>query len=320
MTDTMNMNENMTTGQRIVCEAMEPEEVQLAQIRLNGGFVYDVCWLPQEWLVRIETGLDRKGEPNYLWYSDNSTIGSTLARVIGCEEDKIRIWGLKVFNDEGVTDALSYETRGLNQNTWHDYASEGYALQFHVQTRCHHNEGDVECCPQTCGKGMTESAFCAQLAKVVAQNEALESLKQYSSDAEIEPEEAADGEETEAASEADEEEPDKAAILEAARAMWQRWAQKEDAPEEVRAMWQRWAEEDATPEPEPEPEVEAEKEATPETEPEAEAEPEVEAEPESETYEEALKDDAAFDLIEARLLYVIIFLLGFVVAMLLKFP
>jgi hypothetical protein len=331
MTDTINMNinenmnENMTTGQRIVREAMEPEEVQLAQIRLNGGFVYDVCWLPQEWLVRIETGLDRKGEPNYLWYSDNSTIGSTLARVIGCEEDKIRIWGLKVFNDEGVTDALSYETRGLNQNTWHDYASEGYALQFHVQTRCHHNEGDVECCPQTCGKGMTESAFCAQLAKVVAQNEALESLKQYSSDAEMQPEET-----DEAASEAGEEEPDKAAILEAARAMWQRWAQKEDAPEEVRAMWQRWAEKDATPEPEPE--VEAEKQATPETEAEAEEEaeeepeseaeeePESEAEAESETYEEALKDDAAFDLIEARLLYVIIFLLGFVVAMLLKFP
>ena len=282
----------MTTGQRIVREAMEPEEVQLAQIRLNGGFVYDVCWLPQEWLVRIETGLDRKGEPNYLWYSDNSTIGSTLARVIGCEEDKIRIWGLKVFNDEGVTDALSYETRGLNQNTWHEYASEGYALQFHVQTRCHHNEGDVECCPQTCGKGMTESAFCAQLAKVVAQNEALESLKQYSSDAEIEPEEAAASHDEDE----EEEEPDKAAILEAARAMWQRWAQKEDAPEEV----------------------EAEKETRPEAEPEVEAE--AEAEPESETYEEALKDDAAFDLIEARLLYVIIFLLGFVVAMLLKFP
>lgn len=317
MTDTMNMNmnENMTTGQRIVREAMEPEEVQLAQIRLNGGFVYDVCWLPQEWLVRIETGLDRKGEPNYLWYSDNSTIGSTLARVIGCEEDKIRIWGLKVFNDEGVTDALSYETRGLNQNTWHDYASEGYALQFHVQTRCHHNEGDVECCPQTCGKGMTESAFCAQLAKVVAQNEALESLKQYSSDAEMQPEEAAAAEDDE-----EEEEPDKAAILEAARAMWQRWAQKEDAPEEVRAMWQRWAEKDATPETEPE--VEAEPEAEPEAEEEAEEEPEseAEAEAESETYEEALKDDAAFDLIEARLLYVIIFLLGFVVAMLLKFP
>ena len=330
MTDTMNMNmnENMTTGQRIVREAMEPEEVQLAQIRLNGGFVYDVCWLPQEWLVRIETGLDRKGEPNYMWYSDNSTIGSTLARVIGCEEDKIRIWGLKVFNDEGVTDALSYETRGLNQNTWHDYASEGYALQFHVQTRCHHNEGDVECCPQTCGKGMTESAFCAQLAKVVAQNEALESLKQYSSDAEMQPEEAADGEETEAASEAGEEEPDKAAILEAARAMWQRWAQKEDAPEEVRAMWQRWAEKDSTPEAEPESEAEPEAEAEPESEAEPEAEAEVEAEAEaeaeeeaeSETYEEALKDDAAFDLIEARLLYVIIFLLGFVVAMILKFP
>jgi hypothetical protein len=263
-----------------------------------------------------------------MWYSDNSTIGSTLARVIGCEEDKIRIWGLKVFNDEGVTDALSYETRGLNQNTWHDYASEGYALQFHVQTRCHHNEGDVECCPQTCGKGMTESAFCAQLAKVVAQNEALESLKQYSSDAEMQPEEAADGEETEAASEAGEEEPDKAAILEAARAMWQRWAQKEDAPEEVRAMWQRWAEKDSTPEAEPESEAEPEAEAEPESEAEPEAEAEVEAEAEaeaeeeaeSETYEEALKDDAAFDLIEARLLYVIIFLLGFVVAMILKFP
>jgi hypothetical protein len=100
--------------------------------------------------------------------------------------------------------------------------------------------------------------------------------------------------------------------------MWQRWAQKEDAPEEARAMWQRWAEKDATPQPEPE--VEAEKEATPETEPEAEAEAEAEEEPESETYEEALKDDAAFDLIEQRLLYLIVFLLGFVVAMLLKFP
>jgi len=314
MTDTMNMNMNETTGERIVREAMEePEYVQLAQIMVSSGYVYDVCWLPGEGAVRIETGLDRKGRPDYLCYPDTFTIGSTLAEVIGCDEEKICIWGLKIFNDKGVADALSYETRRFKENIWYDYASEGYALQFHVQTRCHHNEGDVECCPQTCGKGMTESAFCAQLAKVVAQNEALESLKQYSSDAEMEPEEA-----DEAASEAGEEEPDKAAILEAARAMWQRWAQKEDAPEEVRAMWQRWAEEDATPEPEPE--VEAEAEATPETEPEPEAEVESEEEPESETYDEALKDDAAFDLIEARLLYVIIFLLGFVVAMLLKFP
>jgi hypothetical protein len=302
MTDTMNMNMNMneTTGERIVREAMEePEYVQLAQIMVSSGYVYDVCWLPGEGAVRIETGLDRKGRPDYLCYPDSFTIGSTLAEVIGCDEEKIRIWGLKIFNDKGVTDALSYETRRFKENTWYDYASEGYAFQLHVQTRCNHAEYDGSCCPETCGRGMTDTAFRTQLAKVVAENQALESLKQYSSDAETEPEE--DDAKTEPASEADdeeEEEPDeeaeKAAILAAARAMWQRWAQKEDVPEEARAMWQRWAEE----------------EATPETEPEVEPEPEFDA-------EMALKDQESYDFIEARLRDLIILLAGFITAMLL---
>lgn len=298
MSDTMNMN--MTTGERIVREVLEePEEVQLAQIMVSNGYVYDVCWLPDEGSVRIETGLDRKGYPDYLWYPESRTIGSTLASVMDCDEEKIRIWGLKIFNDKGVTDALSYETRRFKENTWYDYASEGYAVQLHVQLRCDHAEYDGSCCAETCGRGMTDTAFRAQLAKVVAENQALESLKQYSSDAETEPEE--DDAKTEPASEADdeeEEEPDeeaeKAAILAAARAMWQRWAQKEDVPEEARAMWQRWAEE----------------EATPETEPEVEPEPEFDA-------EMALKDQESYDFIEARLRDLIILLAGFITAMLL---
>lgn len=338
-TDNMNMNmstnENMTTGQRIVREAMEPEEVQLAQITLNGGYVYDVSWLPHEELVRIETGVDRNGEPNYLWYPGSRTIGATLARVIGCQEEKILTWGIKVYSESGVTDALHYETRRFNQSTWHDYASEGYALQFQVQVRCDHDEGDVECSADSCGKGMTETAFRAQLAKVIAQNDALESLKQYTSDAEAEPDEQdtkteaeaaawaeacawgerraavdddeeEDDEKTEPASEPEAEteaetEPEKAAILAAAQAMWRRWAENEAAPEEARAMWQRWAENEATPELEPLPE--------PELEPAPEADDEAE--------EMALKEDAALDYIEERLRYLIIFLLGFVVAMLL---
>ena len=298
-TDTMNMNmnmstnENMTTGERIVREAMEPEEVQLGQITLNGGYVYDVFWLPGEGAVRFETGVDRKGRPDYLWYPDSRTIGATLARVIGCQEEKILIWGIKVYSESGVTDALHYETRrfkqntwhdyAFKQNTWHDYASEGYALQFEVQVRCHHDEGDVECSAESCGKGMTESAFRAQLAKVSAQNEALESLKQYTSDAATEPNTDAEAEaeaEEEPASEpeAEEEEANRAAIQAAAQAMWRRWAEEEPKPE-------------AAPAPEPEADDEAE--------------------------EMALKEDAALDYIEERLRYLIIFLLGFVLAMLL---
>ena len=283
MTDNMNMNMNMnekqeTTGERIVREAMEPEERQLAQITLNGGYVYDVSWLPGElWAARIICY--QQCRPDYLCYPDSFTIGSTLAEVIGCEEDNIRIWGLKVFNDDGVTDALSYETRGLNQNTWHDYASKGYALQFNVQVRCNHDEGDVECCPETCGKGMTESAFRAQLAKEVARNESLESIKQYTSDAATEPDEEEEDAKTEAEAAAE-----KAAILAAAQAMWRRWA--EEAKPETQ---------EASPEPAPAPA------------------PEPEADDEAE--EMALKEDAALDYIEERLRYLIIFLLGFVVAM-----
>ena len=282
-------NENMTTGQRIVREAMEPEERQLAQITLNGGYVYDVSWLPDQESVRIETGLDRNGEPNCLWYPDSRTIGATLARVIGCQEEKILIWGIKVYSESGVTDALHYETRRFKQNTWHDYASEGYALQFEVQVRCHHDEGDVECSADSCGKGMTETAFRAQLAKVIAQNDALESLKQYTSDAENEEDDA----KTEAASEP-ETEPEKAAILAAAQAMWRRWAEEEPKPE---------------PAPEPAP--------APEPEPEADDEADADNEADDEAEEMALKEDAALDYIEERLRYLIIFLLGFVVAMLL---
>ena len=325
MTDTdninMNMNINMnekqeTTGERIVREAMEPDERQLAQITLNGGYVYDFSWLPDQESVRIETGLDRKGQPNYLWYPDSRTIGSVLAKVIGCQEEKIIIWDIKIYSESGVTDALHYETRRFKQKTWHEYASEGYALQFQVQVRCHHDEGDVECCPETCGKGMTESAFRAQLAKEVARNESLESIKQYTSDAATEPDEEEDAkteaeaaalrshslrvlawgraavdddeeEEDDAKTEA-EEEAEKAAILAAAQAMWRRWA--EEAKPETQ---------EASPEPEPEPEPEAE----------------AEAEADDEAEEMALKDDAALDYIEERLRYLIIFLLGFVVAM-----
>ena len=289
MTDTYNMNE--TTGERIVREVLEePEEVQLAQIMVSSGVVYDVCWLPGEGSVRIEIGLDRKGRPDYLWYPESWTIGSTLAKVIGCDEEKIRIWGLKIFNDKGVTDALSYETRRFKENTWYDYASEGYAVQLHVQLRCAHAEDDTNCCAETCGRGMTDTAFRAQLEKVFAQNQALESLKQYSSDAEIfqslvdedsdsesEVQEAevqeADGEETEAASEADDEE-------------------------------------------EEEPDQEAELQEAEAEEAEAEAEAE-EAEAEEAEAELSLKQEESYDFIEQRLREFIIFLLGFVVAMLL---
>ena len=319
------MNENMTTGQRIVREAMEPEEVQLAQITLNGGYVYDVSWLPHEELVRIETGVDRNGEPNYLWYPGSRTIGATLARVIGCQEEKILTWGIKVYSESGVTDALHYETRRFNQSTWHDYASEGYALQFQVQVRCDHDEGDVECSADSCGKGMTETAFRAQLTKVIAQNEALESLKQYTSDAEAAEDDAkteAEAAAIQAAKQAmwrrwAETEAEKAAIQAAAQAMWRRWAEDEAAPEEARAMWQRWAENEATPELEPVPEPELEPASEPEAEEEEEAKPEPAPEADDEAEEMALKEDAALDYIEERLRYLIIFLLGFVVAMLL---
>ena len=308
MTDTENMNMNVkmnekqeTTGERIVREAMEPDERQLAQITLNGGYVYDVSWLPDEESVRFETGVDRKGRPNYLWYPDSRTIGATLARVIGCQEEKILIWGIKVYSESGVTDALHYETRRFKQNTWHDYASEGYALQFEVQVRCHHDEGDVECSAESCGKGMTESAFRAQLAKEVARNESLESIKQYTSDAATEPDEEED-----AKTEAGEDEAEKAAILAAAQAMWRRWAEEEPKPK-------------PEPAPAPEPEAEADDEADDEAEAEAEAEAEDEAEADDEADDEAeemaLKEDAALDYIEERLRYLIIFLLGFVVAM-----
>jgi len=168
-------------------EEEEEETQQVAQITVNGIFRYELFWLPDSNELRVEIDQDRKGKPIYYWYPDTMSVITSLANLMGCDEDKIKIEGLAIFGEgrAGVeAEALPYEVETFMKSTWNDYASEKYAVQFNVNLpekeeeeeektamgTCGHAESDLACSAQTCGRQMTEAAFNRRLEEVWRNN------------------------------------------------------------------------------------------------------------------------------------------------------
>jgi hypothetical protein len=144
--------EKETTGKRIVREVVnelsviheeddeEEEKItqQLAQITVDGVFRYELRWLPDTEEVCVEIDNFENGDPLYYWVPDIQPITKSLSHLLSLEEKDFKIEGLAIFGKgrEGVeASALPYELECLCKSTWHDYASEGFAMQFNINTR-----------------------------------------------------------------------------------------------------------------------------------------------------------------------------------------
>lgn len=166
--------EDETEGE---CEATQ----QLAQIMVDGIFRYDMYWLPETNEVRVEIDSFRDGSPMYYWYPDSMPITKTLASLLGCDEEDLKIEGLAFFGEGrmGVeAEALPYEVECFLKSTWHDYASEKFGVQFNIKTKadeeavgaCGHAEYDGACSAKTCGRHMTNAAFAQRLDEIWREN------------------------------------------------------------------------------------------------------------------------------------------------------
>ena len=71
----------------------------------------------------------------YYWYPASQSITKTLSHVLGVEEKDFKIEGLGIFGEDTVVNALPYEVDCFCNSTWHDYASEGFAVQFNINTQ-----------------------------------------------------------------------------------------------------------------------------------------------------------------------------------------
>lgn len=145
--------EQETTGQRVIREALslipeeddEEEEMrQLAQITVNGIYVYELYWLPETNRVRAEVDSFRDGSPVYFWYPDTMGTMEVLSQLLGMPKERLSITGLAFFTPERVIDNLfDIERQQFVNGTWLDYAEDGMAMQFNVNIS--EEETPVEC-------------------------------------------------------------------------------------------------------------------------------------------------------------------------------
>jgi hypothetical protein len=116
-------------------EEEEDNAQQLAQITVDGVYRYEIMWLPDTDEVRVEVENFPDVNPTYYWYPDTLPILKTMSILIGCEEKDVKIEGLAIFSNDTVVSALPYEVECFCNSTWHDYASEDFAVQFNVNTQ-----------------------------------------------------------------------------------------------------------------------------------------------------------------------------------------
>jgi len=151
--------ERETTGElSVIHEEDEVIEKQMAQITVDGVFRYDLYWLPETSEVRVEIDYFLGGEQMYYYYPDEMPIMKMLGVLMSCEEKDLKIEGLGIFSeDRESTETLPYEVECFLKSTWRDYASEGFAVQFNINTKgnageldtCGHAEDDLACSAQT---------------------------------------------------------------------------------------------------------------------------------------------------------------------------
>jgi len=139
-----------TTGERCVREAQEPEVHQLAQVTVQGVYRYELEWLPETREVRVEVDQFPDGSPLYLWYPDYMGTMEVLSKLLHIPEENIHITGLTFFTKDDMMVALDYERRQFLNNIWRDYAAEGTAMQFNVETACPNGCYDAACDGTNC--------------------------------------------------------------------------------------------------------------------------------------------------------------------------
>ena len=141
-----------TTGERCVREAQEEDVRQLAQVSVGGVYRYELVWLPETHEVRAEVDQFPDGSPMYLWFPDTMGTIEVLARVLGIQEEQVRITGLTFFKDDDMLVALDYEQRQFmnNINNWRDYADDRMAMQFNIEIACPNGCYDAACDGTNC--------------------------------------------------------------------------------------------------------------------------------------------------------------------------
>jgi len=150
--------EEETTGQRMVREALsviaeetEEDVRQLAQITVNGIYMYELHWLPATHEIRVEIDSFHDEPLLYFWYPDTTGTIEVLSLLLDVPKDRLSITGLAFFTPERVIDDLfDIERRQFMQGTWLDYAEDGIAMQFNVEIACPNECYDAACDGTNC--------------------------------------------------------------------------------------------------------------------------------------------------------------------------
>jgi hypothetical protein len=149
-----------TTGERVVREAQEEEEDvrQLAQVTVNGIYMYEVDWLPETHEIRVEIDSFHDRGPMYYWYPDTTGTIEVLSFLLDVPKEKVGITGLAFFTPERVIDDLfDIERRQFMQGTWLDYAEDEIAMQFNVEIA---EEETPVVCPNDCYDAACDGTNC----------------------------------------------------------------------------------------------------------------------------------------------------------------
>jgi hypothetical protein len=155
------MYQDETTGERVVREAQEEEEDvrQLAQIAVNGIYMYELYWLPESREVRAEIDIysDEK-MPLYFWYPATMGTMEVLSRILEMPKERLSITGLTFFTAERVIDDLyDDERQQFLDGTWMDYAEDGMAMQFNVNIA---EKEEQVVCPNECYDAVCDGTNC----------------------------------------------------------------------------------------------------------------------------------------------------------------
>jgi hypothetical protein len=160
--------EQETTGERVVRAALsdiaeedetEQDDVrQLAQVTVNGIYMYELHWLPETHEIRVEIDSFRDGTPMYYWYPDTTGTMELLSRLLDIPKERFSITGLAFFTPERVIDDLfDNERRQFTEGIWLDYAEDGMAMQFNVEIA---EEEKSAVCPNECYDATCEGTNC----------------------------------------------------------------------------------------------------------------------------------------------------------------
>jgi hypothetical protein len=152
-----------TTGERVVREAQEEEEDvrQLAQVTVNGIYMYELHWLPATHEIRVEIDSFHDEPPMYFWYPDTMGTMEMLSLLLDTPKDRLSITGLAHFgkfpNPWYYDQLREYNIRAFMRATWRGFAEMDMALQFNVNIA---EEETPVVCPNDCYDAACDGTNC----------------------------------------------------------------------------------------------------------------------------------------------------------------